>query len=122
MWTDFGDGIRVKIRRIRSKKSIAVRKELDLPFSGELRRGQLDEGVAEDLLVKQVAAGVIADWEGIDLGEGNLPYTPDNAYKVLKTLPEFRDEILQVSMNAESFRKQFDEGLVANLSNTSAGV
>ena len=115
-WVDFGDGIRIRIRRIRSQKSIEVRKELDKPYANDLRRGALADSVAEDLLIKQVAAGVISAWEGIDIGDGDLPYTPDNAYKVLKLLPDLRDEILQVSMSAESFRKHFDDGVVENLS------
>lgn len=132
VWTDFGDGIRVKIRRIRSKKSQDVRKELDQPHVGDIRRGALPDNIAEDLLLKQTAAGVIADWEGIDFGnhakdfdlpEGSIPYTPENAYKVLKALPELRDEILQVSMSAESFRKVFlEDQVIANLSTTSDGT
>ena len=126
-----GDGIRVKIRRIRSKKSIEVRRELDKPHANEIRRGTLSDDASTDLLVKQVAAGIIADWEGIDLGhlarandlpEGDIPYTADNAYRVLKLLPEFRDEILQVSMSAESYRKNFlEEPVIENLSPTSDG-
>ena len=60
VWVNFGDGIRVKVRRLKSRKSQEVRKELDKPFTNEIRRGSLDTKTAEDLLVKQIASGVIS--------------------------------------------------------------
>jgi len=107
VWVNFGDGIRVKVRRLKSRKSQEVRKELDKPFTNEIRRGSLDTKTAEDLLVKQIASGVIADWEGVDDEDGApLPYTGANAYRVLKALPEFRDEIFAVSVSSENFKAQ----------------
>lgn len=122
-WTDFGDGIRIKIRRIRSKKSLDVRKELEKPYLAELRRGPLPDSVVEDLLIKQLAAGVVSDWSGIDIGEGDMPFTIDNAYKVFKQFPDLRDAVIQISVDGDNYRKQFEEtAVLENLSDTSAGA
>lgn len=123
VWVDFGDGIRIKVRRLRSRKSVEVRKELDKPFADQIRRGPLDEATAEDLMLKQMAQGVIADWEGVDLGDGEVvPYTPDNAYKLLKELPELRDDILRVCAEADNYRMNLDEAAEKNLPDSSAGA
>jgi hypothetical protein len=123
VWVDFGDGVKIKVRRLRSRKSLEVRKDLDKPFADQIRRGPLDDKVAEDLLIQQIAQGIIADWEGVDLGDGEIvPYTAGNAYTLMKALPELRDSILQVSADAESYRAKVDEDTEKNLPNTSAGA
>lgn len=109
VWCDFGDGIRVKIRRIRSRKSQEVRKDLERPYQDQVRRGPLPEKLAEELLVNQLANGIISDWEGVDVGDGvEVPYTAANAVTVLTALPELRDEILRISMDADNFRKKVE--------------
>ena len=123
VWVDFGDGIRIKVRRLRSRKSLDVRKELEKPFADQIRRAPLDDDTAQDLLLKQMSQGIIADWENVDLGDGvTVPYTVDNAYKLLKALPELRDAILQVSADADSYRAKVAEDTEKNLSDSSAGV
>ena len=115
VWVDFGDDLKVKVRRLRSRKSIEVRKELDKPHVNEIRRGVMSPDVAEELLMRQVAGGVIADWKGVEDEDGTvLPYTPDNAYKLLKALPEFRDAIFQVSMDADAFKASDTEDAKGN--------
>jgi hypothetical protein len=123
VWVDFGDGIRIRIRRIRSKKSADVRKELEKPLVDQIRRGPLPEAEAEDLLVRQIAYGVIVDWEGVDLGDGVVvPYTRENAVKLLKALPELRDAILQISVDADSYRLKVDEDAEKNSEISSPGA
>lgn len=110
VWVDFGDDVRIKVRRLRSRKSLDVRKELEKPFADQIRRGPLGDKVAEDLLLQQMSQGIIADWEGVDLGDGILvPYTPTNAFKLLKELPELRDSILQISADADSYRAKVED-------------
>lgn len=123
VWTDFGDGMRVKIRRLRSRKSMEVRKELEKPFADTVRRGALPDSVAEELLLKQMSRAIIADWEGIDLGDGvEVPYTIDNAYTALKKFSEFRENVLQVAMEADHYRTKVDEDAEKNSSTFSAGA
>jgi hypothetical protein len=115
VWVDFGDGIRVKVRRLKSRASQDARKELDKPFTNEIRRGNLASEVAEDLLVKQIAKGVIADWSGVDDKDGKpLTYSPEAAYELLKALPEFRDEIFAISVDRDAFKAKDNADAVGN--------
>lgn len=121
VWVDFGDGIRVRVRRLKSRKSIEFRKELDKPHADVIRRGSMDDKTAEDLLIRQIAGGVIADWEGVEDedADGNaiaVPYTFDNAYSILKKASDFRDEILSVSVGADNYRNAVDKDAVGNSS------
>jgi len=115
VWIDFGDGIRVKVRRLKSKRSLEVRKELEKPFLDQIRRGPLPSDTAEELLLQQMSRGLIVDWEGIDLGDGEVvSYSPARAYDVLKALPEFRDSIFSVCVDADNYRAQIDEDAEKN--------
>ena len=99
--------IRVKVRRLKSKRSLEARKELDKPFANEIRRGTLSTDEQKDLALKQIAHGVIAAWEGVTDAEGKeLPYTPKNAYDILKALPELADLIIGISVEAENYKDQ----------------
>jgi hypothetical protein len=115
VWVDFGEGIKVKVRRLKSRASQDARKELDKPFANEIRRGKLSTDVAEDLLIKQIAWGVIADWQGVDDENGTpLPYSREAAYQILKKLPDFRDEVFAVSVDSEGFKAQDNADAVGN--------
>lgn len=106
IWVNFGEGIKVKVRRLKSRKSQEYRKELDKPYTNEIRRGALDDKTAEDLLIRQIGGGVVADWSGVEDEDGTpLPYTAENAIRLLRLLPEFRDAIFAVSVDADAFKK-----------------
>lgn len=110
VWVNFGEGLKVKVRRFKSKASQDARKELEKPFTAELRRGPLDEKIAEDLLLRQMAKAIIVDWEGVTDEEGNeLECTFETKLDVLKALPEFRDEIVSIAIDRDSFKAALDE-------------
>ena len=120
--------VKVQIRRLKSRTSTSAREELNKPYANEIRRGALSPDVYEDLLIRQLAKGVIVGWEGVKLSdvralsEGEedveVPYNFENAYAVLKNLPEFRDEIFAVSVERDVYTKSADEDAKANLSIT----
>lgn len=115
VWVNFGDDVRVRVRRLKSRASQAARAELDKPFAPEIRRGTMPEDKLKELAIKQVARGVIAEWEGVTDADGNaLPYTPENAFKVLTDLPEFAEAIIEISMNAENYKAQMSADAEGN--------
>lgn len=117
VWVDFGDDVKIKIRRLKAKASTDARAELDKPFANEIRRGTMNPETAKDLALKQVAKGVIADWKGINFpGEPMLPYTPENAYRILKALPELADNIIGIAADAEVFKAAMDADAEGNSS------
>lgn len=117
VWVDFGDGIEVRIRRLSSKVSRDVRKRLEKPHGEAIRRGGLPEGVAEDILNRQIAEAVIAEWRGVDDEAGNaLPCTVENKLRVIKALPEFRDEVLSVSIERDNYKAALNEEAEKNSS------
>ncbi len=115
-WVDLGEGIRFKLRRIKSKASQQVRERLNEPHIETIRAGKLSEDVAKDLLVEQLARGVIADWEGVqDPETGELvPYSAETAVAFLKALPDLAEEIFQHAISRDVFQEKMQDDAVKN--------
>lgn len=115
VWVDFGDGIRFRIRRLKSKASADVRNELNKPYLEQQRRGSLSQELQDQLLLKQIAYGIISDWEGVENADGQpIPYNRDNALQLMTDLPDLRDEIFAVSLDREAYKNAIEVDTAKN--------
>lgn len=114
-WFKFGTEIEVKIRRYKSKHTIAAQKEMERPYESMRSRGKLPDDVAEKVLMGMICTSIIADWRGI-YGDDDqeIPYSPEMAYQLMEALPELRDQIVAVSMEMDGFRAKNDEAVTKN--------
>lgn len=115
-WFEFGDTIKIKIRRFKSKKSRKVREQLEAPYKRAMRvGGTISEEDNIRITNRQVAEGIIADWQGVTDRSGNiLPYSPAAALKLMEELPEFRDSVVEISLSLESFREEDKTAIEGN--------
>jgi len=117
-WVDFGDGIEIKIARIGNPRYQEEFQNVSRPYKRQLRRGTLREEVAEKLLIKVVAKTIALDWKGLEEDGVQVPYSAENAERILTTYPDFRDEITELAKDISSFRAQEDEETEKNLETT----
>ena len=113
VWVDFGDGIRVKLRRLNSAKSKEVRRRLEKPFEKQYRNGrEYPDSLQEELMNKQLAQAIVVDWEGIpELDQSgspidgkDMPCTPENVIRMVSQFPDFREEITTASLERATFQ------------------
>lgn len=113
VWADFGEGIRVKVRRFKSRIVQETQRKLHKPFADTVRRGPLPDHIAEDLMAKLMAQAIIADWEipGDEEGDPPVPNTVEAKLAIIKNkdYAEFRDEILAISFERDAYRQSLDE-------------
>src|ERR1043166_2259135 len=64
-WVDFGDGIKVQLRRLNCKKSRDVRRRLEKPYAKQFRGQDIPDEIQERMLNAQLAKAVIVGWEGV---------------------------------------------------------
>lgn len=120
VWHDFNGDIKLRIRRLSSKISQNARKEAEKPYASQLRAKGTDEEkqkLYDAILVQQIARGVIADWEGVTDEEGkDIPYSGDVAVEVINgpEMKDFRLEVLNLSMDKDSYRAEVVEEAVGN--------
>jgi hypothetical protein len=124
VWVDFGDGVKVQVRRLNSKHSRETRRKLEKPYSSQFRNREMPDSLQEQLLNKQVAQSIVVNWEGVPNPESpkdQLGYTPDNVLMVIEKFPDFRDDILTASMERTTFEKEQRKEAEKNLKSASSG-
>ena len=108
VWVDFGDGIRVKVRRLNSKYSRDTRAKLEKPYATSFRGKDYPLDIQELLLIKQLSHAIIVDWEGVpSVADPKKPagLSHEEVEAVLKEFPDFREEIALASMERATFQE-----------------
>lgn len=92
------------------------------PYRRQIQNDMMDRKVADNLMREVYVKTVILGWENMTDAEGNeLPFTEENALKVLEDLPDLWADIQQVSQKAALFRemeREADKGNSATSSST----
>jgi len=61
-----------------------------------------------------IAETILVDWEGITEKGQPLPYSVENAKRVLAELKDFREMVLSIADNMDNFKEELDEGTEKN--------
>lgn len=130
-WVDFGDGIRVKVRRLNSKHSQEVRRKLEKPYVATYRNREMPASLQEELMIKQLSQSIIVDWEGVEDPSHNpaegepqrmLTCTPENILTIVSQFKDFRDDVTTASMERATFQKEDRLEQEGNSGNVSSGT
>lgn len=115
-WFPFSDTIEVKIRRFDSKVSRDAHDALHAPYQRTIKfGGVIPREVQDELGIKHVAKGVIADWKGFTDTEGNpLAYSPAAAEQVLRALPDLKNAIAAISLDIKNYRDEIKQDVLGN--------
>lgn len=104
-WVELGDGLEIKVARISSERSKAVRHRLEKPYAK--MRGEIPTSIQEQILIKQIAEAVLLDWKGVTDDEGKaIECTLDAKIKMLTEFKDFLQDVVMVAMEAETFKAQ----------------
>jgi len=105
---DMGDGLKVTVARIGSKRYQDVIKKLTAPYQRQIRNKTLGDDVYEDLLDKALVDGALIKWEGLEDDNGvNIPFSREKALELFKN-PEYKDfkeAISDLANEQEVFRQ-----------------
>lgn len=122
-WVEFRPGVQYKIRSTLSKavrefehKLMKVQRPLYLANQGMLPLEQQDRNE-----ITRCARAIIVDWRGQTDANGNpLPFTVENAERVMTDLPRLRNDVLFAASAEETFRRDMQQALEGNSEPTSA--
>lgn len=116
-WSDFGDGISVRIRRGKSKAAQNGWTSLSKPHLNAIRKGTLAEDVSKELIVKHAALYLVTDWKGVsdDVGvTGTVDPTDDNKIAVFRKYEDFLSEVLEISGGRDAYASDVANDAVGN--------
>lgn len=113
VWVALGDGIEIKVARMSSERSQAVRRRLEKPYAKI--RNNLPEDIVEKLIIQQLAEAVLLDWKGVDGEDGKpLECSIPNKVKVLTEYKDFTNDVITCSAEKETFKAQATEEVAKN--------
>lgn len=97
VWVPLGDGAKVKVARAGNKENRAEIKRLIAPHKVALRNDKLPDDVLETLTIKAMAGTILLDWDGIKEDGKAVPYSRENAIRLLTEYKDFRDQVAVLS-------------------------
>lgn len=111
VWIPYNSGLEVKVARFGNKK---MQKHLRKQNTGHRTYGKNLDDVSDEEVIELIADFILLDWKNLKDEDGkNLPYSRENAIRALK-IKDFREEILEISMDRERYRIQKIENASKN--------
>lgn len=112
-WFKLGKGTEVRVRRASSKKSKKAREALEAEYgAGKVK---LTDEVMDELNIEHLARGILADWKGVKDDEGKeLPFTVKNAIEAMTKYPDFKNLVVNFSVDMDNFRAKINEDVEGN--------
>ena len=114
VWQDIGDGVSVKVARTGNSEYQKVFEKISKPHKRAIRRGTLNNDVAEKLLIKVMAKTILLDWKGLEEDGMEVPFSDEAALRILTDYKDLRDYISDISNDIEVFKQEDDEDAEKN--------
>ena len=109
IWQDIGDGVSLLIARIGNPQYQKEFQKIAKPHRRALRRGTLSDEVAEKLLIKAMAKNILLDWKGLEEDGEPIPYSYENAVRILTEYKDLRDYVSDMANEIDAFKLEDDE-------------
>jgi len=89
-----------------NKPYLRALEQAQKPYLRQIQLKTMDKDKHEKLILEVFATNIIKGWSNIQDENGNvLAYSKENAVKILTDLPEIYDNLFQVAMSADMFKK-----------------
>jgi hypothetical protein len=113
-WVELGDGASVKVARLGNKLNADLIKKLIKPHKVALRNDRLPDDVMEKITIEAMATTLLLDWKGIEDDGKPVPYTKENAVRLLTEYKDFRDQISAFSNELAIFQTSSEAAAIKN--------
>ncbi len=102
-WFDLEHGGRAKVAKMGCPAFKTEVQRLQKPHLAVLRSGLDNTELIDKITVIAMAKTILTGWDGINLDGEPLAYTQENAEKILKDFPDFREVISALSAERRNF-------------------
>lgn len=107
VWVDIGEGAQVKVARIGNTAYQKYIERAYKPYRKMQRTGTVPEDLQRRIFTDALANTILLDWKGFtDDNDQPIPYSVDAAVKHLGEYKDFRELIVEISTEAETFRDE----------------
>jgi len=114
VWVDMDNKTKVLIARVGSKENMRLLRELQKPHTRAINNNSLSTDVLVKMMIELIARTILLGWEGMEEGGDEVPYSYENAKRLLTEYKDFRDNVSAYSNDMTLFRKQEEEAEAKN--------
>ena len=114
VWIELGDGASIKVARVGNKENKAILKKLIAPHKMAARNDKLADEIWDKITVESIAATILLDWKGIEDDGKPLPYTKENATRLLTDYKDFREQVASFSSELALFQSNSEAAAIKN--------
>lgn len=114
VWMDLGEGARIKVARAGNPANRRKLTKLMERHRVTLRTRNLPEDVLERITIETMAETLLLDWTGIEERGETVPYSLENATRLLTDYKDFRDQVAALAADMALFRAESEEGAQKN--------
>ena len=105
VWAEYQDGVKLLIARAGNPRFLKASDRAEAPHRRDIARNRLASDTALDIQCKAMGEGILLGWTGIDAGGAELPYTPENAAKVLRHNTRVREFVFEFALEESNYRQ-----------------
>ena len=108
-WVDLGEGASIKVARVGNKNYNQLFQRRVKQSRINLNINPLPEDVSqkfEAIIVEAMAETILLGWNGMQEDGVEIPYSKENAIKLLTDYKDFRDIVVEHAKNMDTFRSQ----------------
>lgn len=102
VWVEFGGGASFKLANFDNPSFTDAFRKATKPYNDLGKKIPEDDQV--EIMARTMSQFIVLDWKGVFDGDEELPYSAENAYRLLKELEWIRDRIIAEARDLENFR------------------
>jgi len=114
VWVELGEGARIRVARAGNPANRRKLSKLLERHRATLRSRNLPDDILERVTIETMAETILLGWDGINEDGKPLPYTPENARRLLTTYRDFRDQVAAIAADMALFKGESEEAASKN--------
>lgn len=106
-WVDLGEGAQVRVARLGNDRYTKYLEKAYRPYRKAQRNNTVPESVVRRLFTEALGHTILLDWRGFTDDAGHeVEYSVEAAIQKLTELKDFRDLIVEIATEANTFRDE----------------
>lgn len=114
VWIPLEGNAKILVARIPNQKYQKALQKKTAQYRFGNRLSNIAESELERILIEVMAETVLLGWEGFLEGDKPLPYSKENATRLLKGLRDFRDFVADIARDMTIFKEEVEEADIKN--------
>jgi hypothetical protein len=106
VWFPIDEKARLKVARYGNDRFKELMSKKARPYKQSIRNDTLPDRIYDKILIEAMAETILLDWENIEENDTPIPYSVENAKRLLTEYKDFRDLVSNFSNEAASYRAE----------------